>query len=217
MNLSFYKKLLKQGRQEQPDTAWLGSARVNLQQRMAEYPVINVTRPTSRWWIGLTAVSAPIALVVLLFVLANKPSPANQIDQRLAKVESGIVSTRDSEQVLPDSTRVFSPPDELTTGGALNKSAPSSPVTTENALYELAPEKAAQVQTISGVMRYQNIEGGCWYLEVNGSVRYELVGNVPEEFKKEGWMVEVKGRPSPNVMTICQIGTSFEVSSISNK
>ena len=60
-----------------------------------------------------------------------------------------------------------------------------------------------------GTLRYRDIEGGCWSLEV-GNRSYQPVSNDPR-FYRDGEKVKVQGILQPDVYTFCMTGPVVEV------
>lgn len=74
-------------------------------------------------------------------------------------------------------------------------------------------------EIITGVMKYSELEGGCWYLityDAKGyiSQKYELLGQDIDKLKQVGLEIKIKGQIAKEVATICQVGTPFRVSEI---
>jgi len=67
---------------------------------------------------------------------------------------------------------------------------------------------------IKGVMKFLNIETGCWYLETPSGEHFELVGEDLHQLFVQDREIEVEVKPLPGVSSICQVGTPVEVSAI---
>jgi len=68
--------------------------------------------------------------------------------------------------------------------------------------------------TIKGVMKFINIETGCWYLETPSGEHFELAGEDLHQLLVQDREVEVEVKPLPGVSSICQVGTPVEVLAI---
>lgn len=64
------------------------------------------------------------------------------------------------------------------------------------------------VTLIDGIVRYRDVEGGCWVIE-SGKRVFEPV-NLAPAMKKEGLRVLVKLKPFDGG-TICMVGTPVEI------
>jgi len=64
--------------------------------------------------------------------------------------------------------------------------------------------------TKSGVMRYLELEGGCWQLATLGGQYYEPVFG-SEDLYKDGKKVVVRGIARPGLISICMVGTMLIV------
>lgn len=81
---------------------------------------------------------------------------------------------------------------------------------------ETTPEIEAPSPGVIGtdaVVRFVNVEGGCWRLDV-GSTHYEPL-NLPAAFKTDGKPVRVAMRTATDVGSLCMVGTLVYVDSIS--
>lgn len=76
-------------------------------------------------------------------------------------------------------------------------------------------DAAAPKRGEPATVRFVEIEGGCWALEV-GAQRVQPV-DLPEEFKKDGLAVMVELSDAPNMMTVCQIGPLKRVEHIEKR
>jgi hypothetical protein len=76
------------------------------------------------------------------------------------------------------------------------------------------PEKQASTFTISGTVRFLNVEGGCWYIETPDGTRYEPSGEDLQRILVDGLSVELEVRWMKNVFSVCQTGKPVEVLSI---
>ena|SRR5688572_7397190 len=63
-----------------------------------------------------------------------------------------------------------------------------------------------------GVVRFIDLEGGCWLIESPGE-RVQPI-DLPREFRIDGLRVEFSVRDAPDVVTACQLGMPKYLSSI---
>lgn len=73
-----------------------------------------------------------------------------------------------------------------------------------------APEGAGPVLTISGTVRYLQIEGGVYVIEDASGTRYHPT-NLPESFRTDGQAVEAEGRRRDDMMSIGMVGPMVEL------
>jgi hypothetical protein len=71
------------------------------------------------------------------------------------------------------------------------------------------PPPAQDSITVSGTVRFVDLEGGCWALDT-AAKRYQLVG-AAKDVLKDGARVTVVGVPRPDMATTCQIGEPLQV------
>jgi len=64
--------------------------------------------------------------------------------------------------------------------------------------------------TIHGVMRYLEIEGGCWQFQADYGTTYEPFGG-DETLYLDGVSYTITGFPRPELESFCMVGTGFEV------
>jgi len=86
------------------------------------------------------------------------------------------------------------------------------------------PGPGNNTQVLEGIVRFESLEGGCWYLQVPSNPgpledieKYELLGvseAVLDQYRDQ--QVTVKGNTREDMASICQIGTIFEVEEISS-
>jgi hypothetical protein len=60
-----------------------------------------------------------------------------------------------------------------------------------------------------GVVRFLDVEGGCWGIESQGEMFEPL--DVPEAFREDGLAISFEAEVKPDVATICQIGTPIDL------
>jgi hypothetical protein len=80
-----------------------------------------------------------------------------------------------------------------------------------------APGRGAIVQRmkVKGTVRYSDLEGGQWTLEVEGGDRYQLVGSgFSPKSVKDGNKVEVEGNVEKDAMGIGMTGPQLNVKNI---
>ena len=63
-----------------------------------------------------------------------------------------------------------------------------------------------------GVVRFLDIEGGCWVIDV-GEVRLEPI-NLEDPFRIDGLLVSFQADDRPDLASICQVGRLVELKSI---
>ncbi|CAA9402308.1 hypothetical protein AVDCRST_MAG94-5981 [uncultured Leptolyngbya sp.] len=61
---------------------------------------------------------------------------------------------------------------------------------------------------VTGVIRFLNVEGGCYSLKTQDGRSYQLLGEFP---RQDGLQVQVRGKLLPNTATICQVGQPLQV------
>ena len=86
------------------------------------------------------------------------------------------------------------------------------------------PSPGSNTQVLEGIVRFESLGGGCWYLQVPSNPgpledieKYELLGvseAVLNRYRDQ--QVAVKGNTREDMASICQIGTIFEVEEISS-
>lgn len=74
------------------------------------------------------------------------------------------------------------------------------------------PQPQEELITLTGTLKFTNLEGGCYYLETLQGKKYELLG-INEMVLEEnvGKEITVKGKVRQDMVSICQIGAIFEV------
>lgn len=77
-------------------------------------------------------------------------------------------------------------------------------------LLACAGSPAPEGVEVTGVIRFQDIEGGVYLLETEDGGRYQLL-DLPEEFRKEGLAVRATIRIQSDLMTTGQTGTPAHV------
>lgn len=75
-----------------------------------------------------------------------------------------------------------------------------------------APSVVPAAAEIAGTMRFVEVEGGCWGIEIERE-RVQPT-RVPDEFKQDGLAVWVQFEVLSDVATTCQIGKPVDVKSI---
>lgn len=70
-----------------------------------------------------------------------------------------------------------------------------------------------QVTVLKGTMQWLNIQGGCWVLENDKGLRYELVGkeSLLQPLRKEGLRVTVAVQEDPELVGKCMVGRMVRV------
>ena len=63
------------------------------------------------------------------------------------------------------------------------------------------------------IVRFLNLEGGCWTLTREEHVYYQPI-NLPDEFKQDGLRVRVDFTERPDMASICMVGPIVEIRSI---
>lgn len=79
-----------------------------------------------------------------------------------------------------------------------------------------APLASGEVLRTDAVVRYTDIEGGCWMLEVGKRGHFQALG-LPLDFQQDGLEVRVKLRGAPDMVSYCQVGPLVHVVSIERK
>ena len=65
---------------------------------------------------------------------------------------------------------------------------------------------------VSGVVRFLDIEGGCWQLQARNGARYELrPGQAPAAILVDGAKVVVRVQVRPDLVSICNVGQIVDV------
>ena len=77
----------------------------------------------------------------------------------------------------------------------------------------LTPEPPAANGEVTGTVRFEQVEGGCWAIDLGGSQRVEPIG-LPDEFKTDGLAVVVSLADMPDASSLCQIGPLKQVVAI---
>lgn len=74
-----------------------------------------------------------------------------------------------------------------------------------------SPPSQSSSINVTGVVRFVNVEGGCYRLETSDGRSFELLGQFP---KKDGLRVQVRGRLLRDTATVCQVGQPLQVESV---
>lgn len=76
----------------------------------------------------------------------------------------------------------------------------------------------ANVETVdieaTGVIRFVDVEGGCWVIISSDSTRYEPV-NLDESWRVDSLFVFFRANRRADLATFCQVGELIEIVSIS--
>ncbi|GFD80088.1 hypothetical protein KUL118_29500 [Tenacibaculum sp. KUL118] len=78
---------------------------------------------------------------------------------------------------------------------------------------EAVEENVKGEVTMTGSIIYKDLEGGFYAFIAEDGGRFTLHG-LDETYQKNGLIVEVKGTPKPEMMTITQFGTVLQISSV---
>tara|TARA_B100002049_G_C15943244_1_gene317272 strand:- start:278 stop:712 length:435 start_codon:yes stop_codon:yes gene_type:complete len=79
---------------------------------------------------------------------------------------------------------------------------------------ELTEEKPmTKSETLTGTIVYKEMEGGFYALITKDGGRFTLHG-IKEKYRQNGLVVKVTGKQQPDLMTITQFGTVFQVEDI---
>lgn len=65
----------------------------------------------------------------------------------------------------------------------------------------------------SGVVRFVDVEGGCWVIDAADSTRYEPI-NLQEGARVDGLVVLFRANRRRDVATICEVGEIIELKSL---
>lgn len=86
---------------------------------------------------------------------------------------------------------------------------------TEKAMVEQKTENADMDEStvLTGMIVYKELEGGFFAFIADNGDRFTLHG-LSDAYKKNGLIVEITGTAKPNMMTITQFGTVFEVQEV---
>ena len=74
----------------------------------------------------------------------------------------------------------------------------------------ISPSQSSNI-TVAGVIRFLNVEGGCYSLKAQDGRSYELLGEFP---RQDGLQVQVRGKLLSDTATICQVGQPLQVESV---
>lgn len=75
-----------------------------------------------------------------------------------------------------------------------------------------SPSQSSNIDIdVAGVIRFINVEGGCYSLTTQDGRSYELLGEFP---RQDGLKVQVRGKFLQDTATICQVGQSLQVESV---
>lgn len=66
---------------------------------------------------------------------------------------------------------------------------------------------------VTGTIERKGLGSGTWALVADNGEQYELYQGAPEELRKKGLKVKVKGQVREDVMTLAMIGPVLEVQS----
>jgi hypothetical protein len=86
---------------------------------------------------------------------------------------------------------------------------------TEKAMVEQKTENADMDEStvLSGMIVYKELEGGFFAFIADNGDRFTLHG-LSDAYKKNGLIVEITGNAKPDMMTITQFGTVFEIQEV---
>lgn len=114
--------------------------------------------------------------------------------------------------------------------GVTERSDTSSPSLPGGGLRSLKPSAPAAIaQELTGVLGFDDIEGGCAYLEAEDGTRHQviypdgwelqrgpvqLVSPEGETAARLGDIVTVRGMPAADMASICQIGPMFRATAV---
>jgi hypothetical protein len=90
------------------------------------------------------------------------------------------------------------------------KPAEPKPIESPRRIIERAEKVVAGEQTLTGEVRYNNLEGGFYELVADGGERYDPV-NLPDEYKKDGLRVKFQIREKRDMVGIHMVGKIVEV------
>lgn len=108
----------------------------------------------------------------------------------------------------PTATDSASPTGSASPSGGVVTASPTPPAASPSGSSSAKPPTGSEV-TLTGVVSFVGVEGGCWGLKVGGKT-YELMGG-DRSVLTDGARVEVRGIVRSDMATICQIGTPLEV------
>ena len=78
-----------------------------------------------------------------------------------------------------------------------------------------SPQEVPGAIRVKGVIRYVNLEGGCWVMEVGENLRskklYELTGEHLPEVSINDAVITVWIVPKPDAASTCQVGQVAEI------
>jgi len=86
---------------------------------------------------------------------------------------------------------------------------------TEKAMVEQKTENADMDEStvLTGMIVYKELEGGFFAFIADNGDRFTLHG-LSDAYKKNGLIVEITGNTKPDMMTITQFGTVFEIQEV---
>ncbi|MDB2330338.1 ribose-phosphate pyrophosphokinase [Alteromonas sp.] len=86
---------------------------------------------------------------------------------------------------------------------------------TEKAMVEQKTENADMDEStvLTGMIVYKELEGGFFAFIADNGDRFTLHG-LSDAYKKNGLIVEITGNAKPDMMTITQFGTVFEIQEV---
>lgn len=81
-------------------------------------------------------------------------------------------------------------------------------------LPSLPPPIKEELMTLTGILKFTEIEGGCYFLETPEGEKYELLDNKENLKKFLGQEITLKGNIRDDMFSICMLGSIFEVREI---
>jgi len=90
------------------------------------------------------------------------------------------------------------------------KPAEPKPIESPRRIIERAEKVVAGEQTLTGEVRYSNLEGGFYELVADDGERYDPV-NLPDEYKKDGLRVKFQIRAKRDIVGIHMAGKIVEI------
>ncbi len=79
-----------------------------------------------------------------------------------------------------------------------------------------APIAADEVVRTDAVVRFSDLEGGCWMLEVKNRGLYQPL-DLPQAYREDGLVVRVLLRDAPDMVSVCQMGPLVHLDSIARR
>ena len=75
--------------------------------------------------------------------------------------------------------------------------------------------KDAGTISVTGTVRYSDLEGGFWLIQGDDGTTYDPVASgLPTEFQKEGLRVRIEAKPRPDLASSHMAGTIVEIQKI---